>query len=187
MKSQSETKHNILVTASRLFRLQGYHATGLNQIIKESGAPKGSLYYYFPGGKEELAVEAIKVTNEICIKQLKESLFHVSDPVAAVRSFFENFAKDFRDIEHFEGAPIGLMALETWLISEPLRKACQSAFDQWQRMLSDMLVYHGYGDAEAKELAMTIHALVEGAIVLSVTRKDHQPLLTAAKHISMLL
>lgn len=55
MKEKTSDRDNILRTASRLFRKQGYHATGLNQITAESGAPRGSLYYYFPGGKEELA------------------------------------------------------------------------------------------------------------------------------------
>ena len=53
------SKNNIIATAARLFAKQGYHGTGLNQITQESGAPKGSLYYYFPKGKEELAIACV--------------------------------------------------------------------------------------------------------------------------------
>ena len=49
---EQPAKNRILITAARLFQQQGYHATGLNQIVVESGTPKGSLYYYYPGGKE---------------------------------------------------------------------------------------------------------------------------------------
>lgn len=64
VKKKESTKEIILRTASELFQRQGYHGTGLNQIIEESGAPKGSLYYHFPNGKEEIAVEAIRLMKE---------------------------------------------------------------------------------------------------------------------------
>ena len=58
-QTKQQTKQRILQTAMRLFHTQGYHATGVSQILKESVSPKGSLYYHFPGGKEQLAIEAI--------------------------------------------------------------------------------------------------------------------------------
>jgi TetR/AcrR family transcriptional repressor of lmrAB and yxaGH operons len=59
MKNKTCSREKILTAASMLFQVKGYNATGLSEILKESGSPKGSLYYYFPGGKEELALEAI--------------------------------------------------------------------------------------------------------------------------------
>ena len=64
-------KESLIRTAMRLFRRQGYASTGLNQILAESGAPKGSLYHYFPGGKEELAVAAVTLAGSM-VKQLLE-------------------------------------------------------------------------------------------------------------------
>ena len=61
----ASTKERFIETTCQLMEDQGYHATALNQIIEESGAPKGSLYYYFPGGKEELAAEAIQHIGDV--------------------------------------------------------------------------------------------------------------------------
>ena len=69
-KNKGKSRQKILETAADLFKSQGYHATGLNQIIKESGAPKGSIYHYFPGGKEELAIESIK----LAVQKVKDGL-----------------------------------------------------------------------------------------------------------------
>ncbi|MEM5591405.1 TetR/AcrR family transcriptional regulator [Niallia circulans] len=75
MKKGNNKKEAILTTATKLFQLQGFHATGLNQIIDESGAPKGSLYYHFPNGKEEIALEAIKRMRELVVEKMKADLY----------------------------------------------------------------------------------------------------------------
>ena len=62
----------IVETAVRLFRKQGYAATGLNQIVEESGAPKGSLYHYFPDGKLAIAAEAVRLAGETVQRTLTE-------------------------------------------------------------------------------------------------------------------
>ena len=67
----SETRARILLTMARLIEKQGYHATGLNEIIRESGAPKGSVYYYFPGGKEQIGAEAILEAGKIIAARLR--------------------------------------------------------------------------------------------------------------------
>jgi tetratricopeptide (TPR) repeat protein len=59
MPRKTDARDRAIATAERLFRIQGYTATGLNQIIEESGSPKGSFYFHFPRGKAQLAEEAI--------------------------------------------------------------------------------------------------------------------------------
>ena len=60
MGARPKHRDNLIYTAARLFRQQGYAATGINDILREAGAPKGSFYHYFPGGKEELGAAAIR-------------------------------------------------------------------------------------------------------------------------------
>ena len=60
----SSAREEILQATTALLEKQGSHATGLNEIIRESGAPKGSLYYYFPEGKDQLVSEAVLVAGQ---------------------------------------------------------------------------------------------------------------------------
>ncbi len=66
-----DTRSQILITMARLIEKQGYHATGLNEIIRESGTPKGSLYYYFPDGKEQIGAEAILESGKVISTRLR--------------------------------------------------------------------------------------------------------------------
>ncbi|WP_088105737.1 TetR/AcrR family transcriptional regulator [Halalkalibacter urbisdiaboli] len=187
MTTKNETREKILETASRLFQLQGYHATGLNQIIKESGSPKGSLYYYFPNGKEELAEEAIIFTKETVTGYLRMELEKEPNSVLAIQTFIKKFSIEFDKVKKFEGAPIGLLALETWLMSDRLREACRLTYESFQKVFAEKLMADGVHVNEANRLALVISAMIEGALVHCVTRRDGQPLLTISEHIPLLL
>ena len=83
----NSTRDQFIETTCRLLEIQGYHATGLNQIIQESGAPKGSLYYHFPGGKEELAEEAIQRTGRKFAQIIQMNFREEIPPAEAVQDF----------------------------------------------------------------------------------------------------
>ncbi|WP_100406084.1 TetR/AcrR family transcriptional regulator [Bacillus solitudinis] len=187
MTFKNDTQVKILETASRLFQIQGYHATGLNQIIKESGSPKGSLYYYFPGGKEELAAEAIHYTREAVTSHLRQRLEIHTNAVVAIQSFIKEFSTKFEKVQKLEGAPIGLLALETWMMSDLLREACRLTYESFQQTFVDKLIDDGFDEERARKLAVVISSMIEGALVHCVTRKDGQPLLIISEHIPILL
>ena len=82
-------KEKILTKAAELFSLQGYTATGINQIIQEAGIPKGSLYHYFPEGKEQIAEQAIVYFGGV-LKQATIDLFaQHSTALAAMQAYIE--------------------------------------------------------------------------------------------------
>src|SRR5687768_11075928 len=89
----SDSRERLIDTAAQLMWQQGYHATGLNQIVQESGAPKGSLYFHFPGGKEQLCVEALKTAGRRITEGLEKSFVRTTDPAAALRGFVTVFAR----------------------------------------------------------------------------------------------
>lgn len=181
------SKERILKTASRLFQLQGYHGTGLNQIIAESGAPKGSLYYHFPNGKEELAAEAVRLTAEMVTGRIKTELEEIAAPAESIAHFIESMANQFELEQTPQGVPIAAVALETSYSSETLRAACQDAYKNFQSAFTEKMVKSGYKQTEAEELAIVINAMIEGAFLLSFTQGDTKPLRLVAKKIPGLL
>ncbi|PAE15052.1 TetR family transcriptional regulator [Virgibacillus sp. 7505] len=187
MKKKESTKELILRTASELFQRQGYHGTGLNQIIEESGAPKGSLYYHFPNGKEEIAVEAITLMKKHVLEGAAQDLNEKDTASEAFQYHIRKIAQDFEKKHQMEGVQIGLIASETASTHEVLRNSCQHAYADWQALYANRLIAFGYEKEMAKDLAVTINALIEGAVTLALTSASGSPLYSVARQLPSLL
>lgn len=190
MSSKETSREKILEAATLLFHLKGYHATGLSEILKESGAPKGSLYYHFPNGKEQLAIEAINLSAKTISTAIKENLSTYDDPVEAFQYHIGTIAERFKDIERktqFKNVPLGLLAMETVFVNENLRQACEETFIIWERLFYDKLRMSGYSEDRACLISETISALIEGGVTLCFTKKSSEPLHHVNKMIPLLL
>jgi TetR/AcrR family transcriptional repressor of lmrAB and yxaGH operons len=187
MNNKGNTKEKFIETASRLFEVKGYNATGLNEILAESGAPKGSLYYHFPKGKEQLALEAINSAGEKIKFNLQRNLESSEDPGKALIFNIECLATVIDDEQKTRDMSISLIALETYLTSESLRKACEEIFDSLENIYAEKLIKSGMNTDKAYELGRVIGAMIEGAIVLSLTKKTGNPLRLIAKQIPNLI
>jgi TetR/AcrR family transcriptional repressor of lmrAB and yxaGH operons len=157
-----------------LFRAQGYHATGLNQVLAEGGAPKGSLYFHFPGGKEQLAVESLALAGEQQYRSLSAVLDASDDAVAALERAVDLLGEQLAASDFRDGCPVATVALDASAESEPIRKACVNVYDRWQGVISDHLAACGFQDSD--DLATVVLATIEGAILLARTRRDLGPL-----------
>jgi TetR/AcrR family transcriptional repressor of lmrAB and yxaGH operons len=186
MKNNTDSKEKILTAASRLFQIKGYNATGLNEILKESDAPKGSLYYYFSNGKEELALEAIKLASQFIQTKIRNALDKYSNPIEAIQYNIKCIIENLEDSEP-NNISIGLVALETQLSSEPLREACKEVFNKITNIYAEKLIENGIPKEVAQELGAFILVTIEGAITVSVTQKNSTDLLVASKQIGVLL
>jgi len=187
MKNKTDSKEKVLKVASMLFQTKGYNATGLNEILKESGTPKGSLYYYFPNGKEELALEAIKLASESIKANLRIVLAKYSNPIEAFQTIIMNIMEDLKIESKLKGFSISLIALETYLSSETLRQACSDSFSDIQTMYIEKLIQSGFQKEIARSLGIFIQIIIEGAITISVTQKSDEIFLTVSNQIKVLL
>lgn len=171
------TREQIIETTSHLLEQQGYFATGLNQIVQESGAPKGSLYYYFPEGKEELTAEAIERSARTFTTIIETELARYADPAEAIEQFMRGLAEHVEASECRGGAPVATVALETAGRSERLTAACQAAYAGYQQAFGNYLASHSISTERAAHLATLIVAAIEGGIILSRTQRNARPLL----------
>jgi TetR/AcrR family transcriptional repressor of lmrAB and yxaGH operons len=174
------TREQIIETTSHLLEQQGYYATGLNQIVQESGAPKGSLYYYFPQGKEELTAEAIDRSAREFTRIIETELARYEDPAETVHRFMQGLAEHVEASECRGGAPIATVALETAGRSERLTAACQVAYGRYQDAFAARFMASGISEARSRQLATLIVAAIEGGIILSRTQRSAAPLVQMA-------
>ncbi|MEP6988703.1 MAG: TetR/AcrR family transcriptional regulator [Chloroflexota bacterium] len=183
----ASTRDQIIETTCDLLELQGYHATGLNQIIKESGSPKGSLYYHFPGGKEALAVEAVNHVGRIVLQRIRENLALVENPAESISHFIKNIALNVERSGFRAGGPITTIALETASSSVTLRQECDRIYSEWQQVFADKLQSGGIAETRAKRMATLIISAIEGGVILCRTGQSREPLEQVAEELDKLV
>src|SRR5436305_6580592 len=127
----TDTKHRIIETSAELFRRQGYSATGVKQIVTAAKAPFGSLYHFFPGGKEELGAAAVRTSGAIYAQLIPAVFDPAPDILTGVRQFFELAGVHLRETDYEDACPIATVALEVSSTSETMRAACAEVFESW--------------------------------------------------------
>jgi AcrR family transcriptional regulator len=170
------TRERIVQHSAELFRRQGYAGTGVKQIVAEASAPFGSLYHFFPGGKEQLGEEVIRWSGGI-YGQLLDAFYEPGeDPVAATRNFFAAAAHTLRETDYADACPIATVALEVSSTNEPMRQACADVFDSWIDGATERLTEAGLTRKRSRELAFSLIGALEGAFVLSRALRSTEPL-----------
>jgi len=177
----STTRERIVDTSAELFRRQGYSATGVKQIVMAAKAPFGSLYHFFPGGKEQLGAEAVRVSGAL-YEQLIPAVFDPApDVVTGVRDFFNGAAEHLRETSYEDACPIATVALEVSSTSEPMREACADVFESWIEAGATRLERAGLDPAKAREMTIAMLAALEGAFVLARAQRTTEPLRIAGE------
>jgi len=184
----NSTKENILIAASELFRKQGYHATTLNQISAESKTPRGSVYYYFPEGKEQLAKEAILRTGNIIKQRIETALSH-NEPVSEL--FYAHINRMANEIDE-QKETINIFSLiaisrEISETSAILRDTCKAVYDSWIDSFYSKIVEAGFNQEEAKKLAITVQVLIEGAYAYVVSHQNAEAMYIISEKVRDLL
>jgi AcrR family transcriptional regulator len=175
------TRESILTAAAELMRRKGYGAVGMKDVVAASGAPIGSLYHHFPGGKAQIAREAL-INAGTAYGLLIPTLVDPHDDLGeAIESVFAQAAADMAGTGFANMCPVASVAAEVADTIEDLRDTAADVFTGWLDGGTAYFVSRGLSEDAARDLTVALVAALEGAFVLVRTLRDTEPLLAVGR------
>ena len=181
------TKARLAASMLELIQIGGYSGTGLNAVTEHAAAPKGSVYFHFPDGKEGLGVAAVELAARQFEALIAESAASAKNVAEAARSVILALAALLADSDFRVGCPVSVVTLEMGAESERLRDACAAAFDSWIEPTAALLEVGGVDAQQASATATVVVSLIEGAVIVSRAQLSTRPLLAAADSVAELI
>jgi len=177
---KTSTRDNLINAMTDALQRKGLHGVGLNELLDIAGAPKGSLYHHFPGGKSELAVAAIERISERIDSLFAQLFSHQPDPLNAMHSWLQAALQQLESSGFERGCPLATIALESGPEDVEIRAALQRSFTAVRQALSVQLHAYGYPREQADNLAALFVAIYEGGLLQARVAGSSEPLKRAA-------
>jgi TetR/AcrR family transcriptional repressor of lmrAB and yxaGH operons len=187
MAKVADSKGKTLAAAAKLFRQQGYHGTALHDILAAGGSPRGSLYFHFPKGKEEIGEAALTLAGEAVRQAIANAAETSQNAEIFLTRVARGMAADLEKSDYKEGCPIATTALETAAHSDVLGAATRNAFQKWENEIKRGLERFGMTTDDAELVATTILSQLEGALLLARTYRSLEPMHRAEQALKLLL
>jgi TetR/AcrR family transcriptional repressor of lmrAB and yxaGH operons len=186
MAKGPDSKKKTLAAAVKLFRQQGFHGTALHDILAAGGSPRGSLYFHFPGGKEEIGEAALTIAGEAVRQGIAQAAEASDSTETFLTRVARSMAADLEKSDYKDGCPIATTALETSAQSEVLGNTTRTAFKKWENEIKRGLERFGMTSEDADQVATTALSQLEGALLLARTYRSPEPLQRAEQALKLL-
>jgi AcrR family transcriptional regulator len=180
----AESRQRLVAGAADMMRRRGLNATSVRELARHAQAPLGSTYHYFPGGKYQLAAEAVQWADDLTARALIKALR--AGPLAGLRAFLQMWRKILTDSDFGAGCPVLAASVEDLPEDGTApRDAAAAAFVNWTSILAQSLRDHGVVDAD--RVAILIVAAVEGSVAMCRAQRSAQPLDNVAAQLEPLV
>jgi AcrR family transcriptional regulator len=187
MAKAPDSKEKTLTAAAQLMRQQGYHGTALHDILVAGGAPRGSLYFHFPKGKEQIGEAALALSAEAVRASIAKAAEASETAEIFLQSIVRAMAADLERSDYKEGCPIATTALETAAQSDVLGASTRSAFQKWELEIKRGLFRLGLTAGDADTAATMVLSQIEGALLLARTYRSLEPIHRAEQAVKLLV
>ena len=172
----ASARERMVVSAALLIRERGAHPTAIADVLAHSGAPRGSAYHYFPGGRTQLLCEAVDYAGEFMAAHLGRA----SSGLDAIDGLFEYYRDELQRSDFRAGCPVVAVAVEAGDPDKPeqsaaVRDRAAAVFARWRQIIAELLTADGVSAARARELAVLVLSSFEGALVIARAGRDLEP------------
>jgi len=172
---RTDSRSRMIETAFELFRCRGYHGTAFSDVVEQSGAPRGSIYYHFPGGKRELALETIAMAGDQIELMVDQAARQAHDPTSLIRSLAQLQMQRLEKSGYCSGCAIATVVLELAPMDEEVSAECSKVFARWHSALVDRFEHWGVEHGRADAIADLVVTTFEGGLVVSRAARSSEP------------
>lgn len=169
-------RERMVISAALLIRERGAHATAISDVLEHSGAPRGSAYHYFPGGRTQLLCEAVDYAGEHVAAIIAEA----ESGTQLMDTLIDKYRRQLLDTDFRAGCPVMAVSVEAGEYDDermaPVVERAASVFDRWTGLIAQRFIADGISRERAGDLAVLATTALEGAIVLARVRRDPTPL-----------
>ena len=170
-------RERMVRSAALLIRERGAKATAISDVLKHSGAPRGSAYHYFPDGRTQLLCEAVDYAGEYIARRIANG----EHAIDVLDTLIESYREQLLNSDYRAGCPIVAVAVEAGDPDDPGRatpliERSAAVFSRWTDLITQRLVSDGVEPSRAEELSMLMTTAIEGAIIVARSSRDLKPL-----------
>lgn len=185
MAPRRDTRRRMLLSAVDLMRERGAAGVTIDAVLERSGAPRGSVYHHFPGGRAELVADALDLAGDSITALIEGS--SGDGAIEALHRFSAFWEGVLRDSDFAAGCPVVSVAVGGSPEEDHLRPAVTATMGRWREVLTAAMVADGIESRAAASLSMMAIASIEGAIILCRVHRSVEPLEDVIEHLAGLV
>jgi TetR/AcrR family transcriptional repressor of lmrAB and yxaGH operons len=179
------TRTKMLVSAVEVLRERGAAGVTIDEVLARSGAPRGSVYHHFPGGRSQILREALNFAGDEITASIDEAAGESA--TVLLRRFVQLWEDALTESDYTAGCPVLAAAVGSGEDEQQLTAVAADIFGRWREASKQAYVRDGFEPAEATSLADTTIAAMEGAAVLCRSVRSLEPLYDVAHQLEFLI